>query len=369
MTSLLQSLRPVPGALARELKVMRLQGPVAREALIAILSVIVAVAIATMLQLDDLSWAAFSGFMVLGSGAARSLPRGVMRIAGTVAGATVGRVLAPAIASSPLLLVLALFTVSWIGTFRALASPHPYAWLFFGLTAGLVMTEALAAPTDTLHFAGTRIAEVVVGTVSCWAVAMLFAEWAPPAARTPVPPIPAFLSADWLATYRPLLAHSSRAALAVALLPLLWREFGISDFSQTAVTSYVVMIVPVAVVRGRQHDKLYERMAHRIAGCLLGSALAIATLGLFGDDLPAQLVVISLGIWVGYHVQAGHEGINYVGTQFVLGLLITLVQGPGPVISVVPGLERLYGVVIGSAALLLLNLVWPLPAQDPSTSG
>jgi hypothetical protein len=44
----------------------------------------------------------------------------------------------------------------------------------FGITAGLVMTEALAAPDNVLHFAATRVAEITVGTVSCILVAGLF---------------------------------------------------------------------------------------------------------------------------------------------------------------------------------------------------
>ena len=64
-----------------------------------------------------------------------------------------------------LLLIVSLFIATWIGVFGSLKSRYSYAWVFFGITAGLVMTEALAAPDNVLHFAATRVAEITVGTV------------------------------------------------------------------------------------------------------------------------------------------------------------------------------------------------------------
>lgn len=168
----------------------------------------------------------------------------------------------------------------------------------------------------------------------------------------------------WLREHWPLLAHSTRTALAVGLLPLVWRWFSIEDFAQTAVTSYLVMIVPTAVVRERRHLTLYERMAHRTLGCLLGGSTAIICLSLFSNaELPAALALCA-AIWIGHHIQIGNEGIGYLGTQFTLGFLITFIQGPGPVASILPGLERLLGILIGSAMLCLLILAWPLPESD-----
>ena len=372
--TLLGRLQVIPGALRRELRGLSLHGAAAREPAKAVLSVVLAISAAAVLQLDDLSWAAFSGFMVMRADVRDAIPRGLMRIAGTVSGAAVGIVLAPGIADSPPLLVAALFGASWVGTIGALKSRFSYAWLFFGLTAGMVVTEALAAPADVLHFAATRAAEIIVGTGSCFIVASLFAvAGAPEGTRSPrpetatgLPRWSSFLSEEWLADNWPLLGHTTRAALAVASLPLIWRLFKIEDYAQTAVTSYVVMIVPAAVVHGRQHHALYERMAHRTLGCLLGSAVALAAIGFVGDSLLAELAVTGAGVWVGYHVQNGREGVGYIGTQFTLGLLITLVQGPGPVTDLTPGLERLLGIAIGCAALWLTIVIWPLPGDEPS---
>jgi uncharacterized membrane protein YccC len=373
MRPLVDALRPIPGALLRELGAITLHGSRAREPLKAVLSVLLAVAVAAALRLDDLAWAAFSGYMVMRADLAESVPRGLMRIAGTILGAAVGLLFTPVVTDNPILLMLGLFAVSWIGTFLTLTSRHSYAWTFFGLTAGLIMTEALAAPGSAIHFAGTRVAEIVVGTCSCLVVAGLFASVGAPAGTaaprpaTSVGPFVGFRETwrdPWLREHWPLLAHSTRTALAVGLLPLVWRWFSIEDFAQTAVTSYLVMIVPTAVVRERRHLTLYERMAHRTLGCLLGGSTAIICLSLFSNaELPAALALCA-AIWIGHHIQIGNEGIGYLGTQFTLGFLITFIQGPGPVASILPGLERLLGILIGSAMLCLLILAWPLPESD-----
>ena len=182
MRPLLDALRPIPGAFFRELRALTWHGPRAREPLKAVLSVLLAVTVAAILQLDDLSWAAFSGYMVMRADIAESIPRGLMRTAGTLGGALVGLLLAPTVGNTPVLLMLGLFVVSWIGSFQALTSRYSYAWLFFGLTAGIVMTEALADPGNVVHFAGTIVAEIIVEySASCLVVASLFAAAGSPA--------------------------------------------------------------------------------------------------------------------------------------------------------------------------------------------
>ena len=369
MADLMDVLRSIPAGLFRDIRTLSLHGTGAREPLKAVLSVLMAVTLADALELDDLVWAAFSGYMVMRADASVVTQRGLMRIAGTLSGAALGVVLAPAIADEPALLVAALFIATWIGIFGALKSPHSYAWVFFGITAGLVMTEALAAPDNVLHFAATRAAEITVGTASCILVASLFSA-SGMGAQTGAHIIASaaretslasrVLSEAWFEAHWVLLGHATRSALAVALLPLVWRWFEIEEFSQTALTSFVIMFVPHAVVREGRHRAIIERMTHRAAGCLLGSVVALGSLSALGDTLLPSLIVLSVGVWVGHHIQNGRNGVSYVGTQFVLGLLTTLVQGPGPITDITPGLERLVGILIGIAVPCLLIVFWPL---------
>jgi uncharacterized membrane protein YccC len=373
VAGLIDVLRPIPAGLFRDIRTLTLHGAGAREPLKVVLSVLLAVTLADALELDDLAWAAFSGYMVMRSDVSESTRRGLMRILGTLSGAAFGVVLAPAIADDPMLLVASLLIATWIGIFGSLESRYSYAWVFFGITAGLVMTEALAAPDNVLHFAATRVAEIAVGTASCVLVANLFSLTATEAQTgaqitanaAPEPsPAPTVLSEPWFEDHWALLQHATRSALAVALLPIIWRWLEITDFSQTAVTSFVIMIVPPAATREGQRRAIIERMAHRAVGCLLGSVVALASLSTLGNTLLASLLVLSAGVWIGYHVQNGRNGVTYVGTQFTLGLLITLVQGPGPVTDITPGLERFVGVLIGIAAHYLLIVFLPLKGDE-----
>ena len=83
---------------------------------------------------------------------------------------------------------------------------------------------------------------------------------------------------------------------------------------------------------------------------------------LFGTGLPVTVLTLAAGVWVGCQIQTGRE-INYLGTQFTLGLLVTLVQGPAPITDITPGLERFVGIAIGSAMLCMTTCLWPL-VQD-----
>jgi uncharacterized membrane protein YccC len=369
MAGLIDILRPIPAGLCRDIRTITLHGVGAREPLKAALSVLMAVTLADALDLDDLVWAAFSGYMVMRADPWEATQRGVMRIVGTLNGAAFGVVLAPLTAGDPALLVASLFLATWIGIFGAFKSRYSYAWVFFGITAGLVMTEALAAPDDVFHFAATRVAEIAVGTTSCILVACLFsasrtgaqtgAQIIANSARGPTS-VPGVLSEGWFEAHWVQLEHATRSAVAVALLPFIWRWFEIENFRQTAVTSFVIMIAPVAVIMEGGHRPIIERMIHRSAGCLLGSAVPLATLSALGNTLLPSLLVLSAGVWIGYHVQNGRNGVNYVGTQFALGLLTTLVQGPGPVTDITPGLERFVGILIGAAVDCWLIVCWPL---------
>ncbi len=48
-------------------------------------------------------------------------------------------------------------------------------------------------------------------------------------------------------------------------------------------------------------------------------------------------------------------------------LILTLVHGTGPPLSLTPGVERLVGILLGVTLLLVLSAVWP--AHRPALAG
>jgi uncharacterized membrane protein YccC len=347
------------------------------DALKAVLSVLLAVGVALALHLPDIVWAALSGFIVMKSSLAEALPRGINRILGTLAGAGLGFILARWVAPSPVLLMAALFAFTWVGIFQSTVSGYSYAWTLFGVTASMVLTDALSDPAGAAAFAATRVVEIVIGTCAALLVEYAFeVAGAPPGLGSPqVAAVPgATLSLrrlwdeDWLAAYWHLVTHTTRAALAVAMLPLIWRVFDITDFAQTAVTSYIVMIVPAGVIARGESEIVYQRMVHRGLGCLLGALAGLLLLRFAGADLLLWALGLSVGVWIGFSVQSGRTGLGYLGTQFAFAFIFTFVQGPGPATSVTPGMERLLGIVIGAVVMTVVMLVWPpAPAVNPAT--
>jgi uncharacterized membrane protein YccC len=365
----LDALRPIPAALWQETRALATDFSSWREPLKAVLAVLLATTVSSAFHLEDNAWAALSGFLVMRTSFAESAPRGGQRILGTVAGAALGFGLARFTSASVPLLMVTFAVVSWVCVYQSTVSVASYAWVLFGVTAAMVMTAAFASPADATDFAGTRIAEVGIGTLCGIVVSGFFELFRQPGLPPPQPPpspesrltLRRLLDDDWRRDRAGALAHASRAAIAVGLLPLVWRAFSITDIAPTAVTSFIVMIVPTTVLEHEGVGAIYQRVVHRLLGCAIGGLVALLLLPLVGDSLPLYGLALAVGVAIGVHIQGGRSGISYVGTQFCFAFIVTFVQGPGPASSITPGFQRLAGIAIGCLMLGAVVLAWPPP--------
>jgi uncharacterized membrane protein YccC len=365
----LDALRPIPSALWQETRALATDLGTWREPLKAVLAALLATAVSCAFHLEDNAWAALSGFLVMRTSFGESAPRGGQRVLGTLAGAALGFGLARFTSSSVPLLMVTFAVVTFVCVYQSTVSVASYAWVLFGVTAAMVMTAAFASPADTIDFASTRIAEVGIGTLCGIVVSGLFELFRQPGAPPPQPStspgsrltLRRLLDDDWRRDHAAILAHASRAAIAVGSLPLVWRAFSITDISATAVTSFIVMIMPATVVKQEGITAIYQRAVHRVVGCVMGGLLALLLLPLAGDSLPLYGLTLALGVGIGVHIQGGRAGISYIGTQFCFAFIVTLVQGPGPATSITPGFQRLVGIAIGCLMLGAVVLVWPPP--------
>jgi uncharacterized membrane protein YccC len=352
--------REAAAGLYHELSEMQLAGGRAPRCAAAAVAVALATALALAVHVDDAWWAAISAFMCSQATAPASVQKGILRILGTAVGAGVALLLSPWLAGDEAALSLALFVLSTAGMLGMLVTSHGYAWLLGAVTADMVLLTLLSDPMSAIAVGVDRTAEVIIGTVAAMLVAILVGPDADAAEISPAPGWSNLLDAQW-----PAVRHALRAGLSVTLVPSVWRWLDLPSLSQTAITVVAVMAVPtLSNEAATDQQKMTERAMHRILGCLVGGIAGLGCLALSVDTFLPWILMLAAGIWIAAHVQASERGIGYVGTQAAVVFISMLLQGSGPPASIVPGVERLAG-IIGGLLILLAVSVLTAPSVKP----
>jgi len=344
-----EAIRSARAQLAAEAKAFLTPGPRMVDEIECVLSVALAIVLGHLVGAKNISWAAFSGFMVMRGHVSESLRRGILRIIGTALGAAIAVASFPIVASHPLALSAALALIGGCSLYGALTHRYAYGLLFIGLTFAMIVLGYPHSTTELLAFASSRILEVFAGTTACVLVSMLSTltlrqRW--PADIRPSPAI-----AGW---HPDAARHAAQAALAMALLPVLHELWRLPELSQAAVSIMAVMMVPVNRLGGGGYLTVSRRMVLRVFGCACGALLAGATLLIARGSAPILIAGSLFGVMLGRHIENGASPLAYSGTQFTLAMLVALV--PDSYIAPDPdaGIARLGGIVIG---LLLLEPV------------
>jgi uncharacterized membrane protein YccC len=362
---LAQIFRSALRALGRELAAWR----ASRERVLfgarVVLSVALAVQLANQLHLANTWWAAISAFVVAQNSWSDSLKRAVQRLLGTVLGACLGTVLGPWIGDRPWLFIPVMALIGGVAVERGNQSQAAYAWLLGGITALMVIFEAhlLESIKATASFALMRIAEVGVGTAACVVVAAAFdlgLRWrrgrrtpatAPPVPLAVTPPVPS------VAANRVAVLLGVHGALAMAILAALTYALSMPGLMQGMVTVVAVLILPQAALVAPGHRPVVEKMTQRLIGCLLAGAVGLALLPLMQGAAIACMIALSLGVWVGCHIQTGLEGATYIGRQFTIAFIMVFVQDQGWSAAARPALIRLSGILAGIAVLAVIMII------------
>jgi uncharacterized membrane protein YccC len=331
-------LRRFADGLRHEAAALSLRGPLTGQSLAAAAAVLLSLLAALSLGIDDPYWAAISAWIVMRPSAAATLARTIMRVIGSIAGAVLGFELVTSFADTHLALHAALFLLAAVILYRQATSAHSYAWLIGGVTTLMVIFGALAEPTEAISIAFYRALEVVIGSSIGTLIAYLAfsRREIPPAAVTP-------------ASHDALLRMAVVGGTAVTLMPVIWAMFDLPGFSQLGV-SVMVLLQP-------DPDATDWRSFNRVAGCLLGAAFGVLSIGVIEGELILWLLAIAAGIYVATYVQNGGGPINYAGTQAGIALLITMIQGAAPATQLAPALERLCGILGGIAVMTAVRLM------------
>ena len=366
----------IVGALSTELGSLEPGGVRGSKALGAALSVALAAFAALILHSDEPWWAAISAWMMSGISLADALPRGVMRIVGSMAGATIAVIVLGLFAYDPLPFCVCLFIVAWVGLFCFAKSRHGYAWLIAAITGNLVMLIALDQPQTAFITGVNRVADVTIGTVATLLVTYLLPTL-PDAAGSNVVGAPTRLPLlfwsrhhareleRWLCENWLLVLHACRGGLTVMVLPLLLNWLAPLGSSTLAVTAVAVMAVPTTAILEPDGRTVVQRAAHRLIGCALGALLGLLCLYWVGQNFLVWLLLLMTGVWLTSQIQSGITGIGYVGTQAGLAFLLSMIQGQGPPFSPIPGIDRFAGIMAGLAVLLIITMVMSLFRLSP----
>lgn len=327
----------------------------ARLCLVAALTVPLATVMALWLEVESVWWAAISGYMTIMSSGAASVRKGLLRMAGTIGGAAVGFIMARWLPYDHFALSLFLAAATMLGVVAMQVSPHGLAWLFGMITSILVLLEGLNDPLKVPYIAFYRVFEVGIGVTASAIVSNLLMHWH----AEPPPTAPGWrhlLGPQW-----PAMLHGMRAAIAVVIMMQVWIWMDLPQVTEMAISIAVVMSAPVIGdgSLGTRHA-VAQRSLHRILGCLLGGLVALGCLALDVTSFIWWLAMLAGAVWVGMHIQNGRHGVGYLGTQAAFVFIVTLIQGPAPPTSIMPGVDRFVGIVGGMAILLVISLMlWP----------
>jgi uncharacterized membrane protein YccC len=356
-------LRTAPGAVAHDFSEIGFKGGQAGLATRTSIAVVISVGIACAMHLPEVWWAAISAVMCSQATRPAVISKGLLRIVGTISGAGLALILIGWLAYDHFACSLFLLAVASVGVLGIVVSPHGYAWLLGSITFTLVVLMSLGNPLSAFDYACCRVVEVCVGTFTAMAVAIALL----PAGHVDATPEPPGWS-DLLGARWPAVLHALRGGIAVAVIPYVWDWLGVADITPMAITIAAVMAVPVLADHplddGRQ---IVEKALHRLIGCLLGGLPALLLLGLSFDAFLPWVGVLSAGIWLLAWQAQSKRGVGYVGNQAMLVFVMTLVQGTGPPGSIMPGINRLIGIVLGMTILFGVCLLVQPAAAAPAT--
>jgi uncharacterized membrane protein YccC len=154
----------------------------------------------------------------------------------------------------------------------------------------------------------------------------------------------------------PAATYAMRSGVAVAVVPVIWNTFNLPGIATMAITVAAVMAVPM--LPGHVLDdpaRILSKAAYRLLGCFVGGIAGLLVLALSPTVFAFWLALLAAGTWLFVWMQGSTTGAGYVGTQANMVYIITLVQGLGPPVSLLPGIDRFLGIMLGVLTLLLVT--------------
>ncbi|CAA0125376.1 Multidrug resistance protein MdtO [Halioglobus japonicus] len=209
--------------------------------------------------------------------------------------------------------------------------------------------EAPAAPEDLP-------ADAVPAECAAWAALCVLAG-APEPEFVSAPATP-FIAPDALSnpTY---IRFALKTTAAAVICFLVYTAIDWQGIHTAMITCYVAAL-------GTTGETVHK-LALRIAGCLVGAALGVASIFWVVphiDGIGALMALVFIGCLCGAWVSTGPERISYAGVQVALAFLLTVLQGFGPSVSLDTAQGRIFGILLGNLVVyLIFTRIWPAPVE------
>jgi multidrug resistance protein MdtO len=126
------------------------------------------------------------------------------------------------------------------------------------------------------------------------------------------------------------------------------------------ITCYVVSL-------GTIGDSI-QKLALRIAGCLVGAAAGIGAIVAVTPHLSSiheLLAVVFLGAFVSAWVAGGSRHISYAGFQMAFAFFLCIIQQSAPGTDMVTARDRTWGILLGNAvSYVFFTRLWPVSVSQ-----
>ena len=344
-----------------EIGSLSLTGPTAGLAFRCALAGVLAVVVATAINLENPYWAGITAFGMLQQNVTATLSRSFDRALGTIAGAALGFVVAATVADHLIFSTICVVIISFT-LYAQTRVEHSYAVLLVGVTALLVMFGSISTPDAALSLAVYRGLEIIVGVAAAGLVDVLLAPDRGDPKKGPPPPgvFSKPVDVDQLVV-------SISGGLAIASVPTVWTGLELPGLAQTPITAFVIMI-------SIQRDPTWTATT-RAFGCVIGGVYGLLCLGFIDDAFLLWVGLLFLGLYLSAHILHRGGEASYVGHQSGVALIVAMVEGTAPSVDIMPAVDRLVGIFGGIVLIAVFHTLlspivrWCVLAVLPPKAG
>ncbi len=314
-----------------------------RHGIITAISCWVATLAAFALDLGNPWWATMTVWVIAHPNPGQIWQKGLHRVGGTIVGCMLGYWLAAATGGRPLIQCLVLFLAMAVGTYLRFRSDFEYAWMLGTVSVLLLISVSLDAPETLYQAAHYRAYEIICGVVSAAICPLLLG----PLLRLENARVPASaLSLNLHGDHAEILRLAMVGGVAVVAIAIIWSLFNLPSLTQSMITAVLVL--------NRDLTSSRTRAQFRIVGCLVGGAAGLICILFVADSFAVWSIILLLGVAIFAKLHLSDHRWAYVGTQGGIAFIMAMVSSNGPPDSVVPVFNRLVGITIGIAVMILV---------------